>query len=57
MSKTGEPGANERFYFAHEYDHALQDQNSTIFNDQDGILDQSDRILARRPSTRATRPS
>lgn len=48
VSKTGRPGANERFYFAHEYDHALQDQNSTIFKDQHGILDQSDRLLARQ---------
>jgi hypothetical protein len=48
VSKRGTPGVNERFTFAHEYDHALQDQNSTIFKDQDGILDQSDRILARQ---------
>ncbi len=47
VSKSGGPGPNERFYFAHEYDHALQDQNSTIFKDQDGILDQGDRLLAR----------
>ena len=47
VSKSGGPGPNERFYFAHEYDHALQDQNSTVFKDQDGILDQSDRLLAR----------
>ena len=32
----------------HEYDHALQDQNSTIFKDQHGVLDQSDRLLARQ---------
>ena len=48
VSKTGGPGPNERFYFAHEYDHALQDQNSTIFKDQKGILDQGDRLLARQ---------
>jgi len=48
VSSDGAPGASERFYFAHEYDHALQDQNSTIFPDQDGILDQGDRILARQ---------
>lgn len=47
VSKTGSPGANERITFAHEFDHALQDQNTTVFSDQDGILDQSDRILAR----------
>ena len=47
VSKTGQPGAAERFYFSHEFDHALQDQNTTVFKDQDGVLDQSDRILAR----------
>ena len=47
VSKSGGPGPNERFYFSHEYDHALQDQNYTVFKDQDGILDQSDRLLAR----------
>ncbi len=48
VSKTGQPGPNERFYFAHEYDHALQDQNYTVFKDQHGILDQGDRMLARQ---------
>jgi hypothetical protein len=48
VSKTGAPGANERFYFAHEFDHALQDQNSTIFKDFDKVLDQSDQLLARQ---------
>lgn len=48
VSKSGGAGANERFYFSHEYDHALQDQNSTIFKDQHGILDQGDRLLARQ---------
>ena len=48
VSKTGLPGVNERVTFAHEYDHALQDQNTSVFTDQDGILDQADRILARQ---------
>lgn len=48
VSKTGLPGVIERITFAHEYDHALQDQNTTVFTDQDGILDQTDRILARQ---------
>ncbi len=48
VSKTGLPGVNERITFAHEYDHALQDQNTSVFTDQDGILDQTDRILARQ---------
>ena len=47
VSKSGQPGPNERFYFSHEYNHALQDQNFTVFKDQDGVLDQSDRMLAR----------
>ena len=29
VSKSGGPGPNERFYFSHEYNHALQDQNFT----------------------------
>lgn len=48
VSKTGLPGVNERVTFAHEYDHALQDQNTSVFSDQEGILDQTDRILARQ---------
>ena len=48
VSKSGQPGATERFYFSHEYDHALQDQNSTIFKDFHGVLDQSDELLARQ---------
>jgi hypothetical protein len=48
VSKTGLPGVSERITFAHEFDHALQDQNFTVFKDQEGILDQSDRILARQ---------
>lgn len=48
VSKTGLPGVGERITFAHEFDHALQDQNFTVFKDQDGILDQSDRLLARQ---------
>jgi hypothetical protein len=48
VSKTGAPGPNEQITFAHEFDHALQDQHTTVFKDQEGILDQSDRILARQ---------
>ncbi len=48
VSATGAPGVNERITFAHEFDHALQDQNTSVFTDQDGILDQTDRILARQ---------
>ena len=48
VSKGGGAGPVERFYFSHEYDHALQDQNSTIFKDFDKVLDQSDELLARQ---------
>lgn len=48
VSTSGQPGAVERFYFSHEYDHALQDQNSTIFKDFHNVLDQSDQLLARQ---------
>ena len=48
VSKSGLPGASERITFAHEYDHALQAQNTSVFTDQKGVLDQSDRILARQ---------
>jgi hypothetical protein len=48
LSKAGLPGVNERITFAHEYDHALQDQNTSVFADQEGVLDQTDRILARQ---------
>ena len=46
--RPARPAPTERFYFSHEYDHALQDQHFTVFKDQKGILDQSDRILARQ---------
>ena len=48
VSKSGQPGPTERFYFSHEYDHALQDQNSTIFKDFHNVLDQGDQLLARQ---------
>lgn len=48
VSKTGWPGVSERITFAHEFDHALQDQNFPVFKDQEGVLDQSDRLLARQ---------
>jgi hypothetical protein len=48
VSNSGQPGGTEKFYFSHEYDHALQDQNFSVFKDQHGILDQSDEILARQ---------
>jgi hypothetical protein len=48
VSADGLPGVTERVTFAHEFDHALQDQNFPVFKDQQGVLDQSDRILARQ---------
>lgn len=48
VSRTGRPGVNEQVTFAHEFAHALQDQHTSVFTDTDGILDQTDRILARQ---------
>lgn len=48
VSPTGALGVNEKITFAHEFDHALQDQNTSVFSDQDGVLDQSDWVLARQ---------
>jgi hypothetical protein len=48
VSPSGDLGVNERITFAHEYDHALQDQNTDVFSEQEGVLDQSDRLLARQ---------
>ena len=46
--ERAKPSPTERFYFSHEYDHALQDQNSTIFKDFHNVLDQGDQLLARQ---------
>jgi hypothetical protein len=48
VSKSGAVGGNEKITFAHEFDHALQDQHFTVFKDQEDVIDQSDRILARQ---------
>jgi hypothetical protein len=48
VSPSGDLGVNERITFAHEYDHALQDQNTDVFSEQEDVLDQSDRLLARQ---------
>ena len=48
VSRSGVLGANEKITFAHEFDHALQDEHFTVFADQDGITDQRDMILARQ---------
>ena len=48
VSRSGEVGANEKITFAHEFNHALQDQHFTIFKDQEGVTNRSDWLLARQ---------
>ena len=47
VSRTGRVNGADKITFAHEYDHALQDANFTVFADQKQLLDQTDRALAR----------
>jgi hypothetical protein len=47
VSRSGAINGADRITFAHEYDHALQDANFTVFKDQKDLLDQTDRALAR----------
>jgi len=48
LSKAGAVGPIERFFYSHEYDHALQDQHFDLEKLQSGLDDQSDRLLARQ---------
>ncbi len=49
VSKGGGVGPLEKVLYAHEYTHALQDQNFDLVNFQpDSLADQSDRQLARQ---------
>jgi hypothetical protein len=48
VSRSGRIGGNEKITFAHEYDHALQDQTWPVFKDQKDVLDRSDWILSRQ---------
>jgi len=48
LSKEGGVGAVERVFYSHEYDHALQDQHFDLEAIQDGLEDQSDRLMARQ---------
>ena len=48
VSRSGDVGANEKITFAHEFDHALQDQHYPIFKDQEGVTNRSDWLLARQ---------
>lgn len=47
VSRTGRIGGMEKATYAHEFDHALQDQAWTVFKDQRGVLDRGDWRLAR----------
>jgi len=48
VSRSGGIGGNEKITFAHEFDHALQDQHYPIFKDQEGVTNRSDWLLARQ---------
>ncbi len=48
VSRSGSLGAEDKITYAHEYTHALQDQNFTVFTDQEKVLDRSDWMLARQ---------
>jgi len=48
VSRSGEVGGAEKITYAHEYTHALQDQNTSVFKDQKDVRDRSDWLLARQ---------
>jgi hypothetical protein len=48
VSRSGEVGANEKITFAHEYNHALQDQHFPIFKEQEGVTNRTDWLMARQ---------
>jgi hypothetical protein len=48
LSKEGGVGPVERVYYAHEYDHALQDQNFDLEKIQGELQGESDQLLARQ---------
>jgi len=48
LSKAGGVGPVERFFYSHEYDHALQDQHFDLEAFQKGLEDQSDAQMARQ---------
>ena len=47
VSRTGQIDGNDKFTFSHEYDHALQDANFTIFQHPERFQDRSDESMAR----------
>ena len=48
LSKEGAVGPIERFFYSHEYDHALQDQHFDLEKFQKDVEGHSDRVLARQ---------
>ncbi len=48
LSKAGGVGPIEKFFYSHEYDHALQDQHYDLETFQKGLEDRSDELLARQ---------
>jgi hypothetical protein len=48
LSKAGGVGPIEKFFYSHEYDHALQDQHFDLETFQKGLEDRSDELLARQ---------
>lgn len=47
VSRSGAINGADKITFAHEYDHALQDANFPVFQEQKALLDQTDRAMAR----------
>jgi len=48
VSKEGGVGPIERFFYSHEYDHALQDQHFDLEKLQKDVEGHSDRVMARQ---------
>ena len=48
VSSTGNVGATEKITFAHEFNHALQDQHYPIFKEQEGVTNRTDWLMGRQ---------
>ena len=48
VSTSGNVGATEKITFAHEFNHALQDQHYPIFKEQEGVTNRTDWLMARQ---------
>ena len=48
VSRSGAVGANEKITFAHEFNHALQDQHFPIFKEQEDVTNRTDWLMARQ---------